>query len=230
VTDKARGWPRRGGAGGASSGRASSGRASSGRAGSARASTPKRGHDLWRTAFFAVLVLAILGGSAWALLGSSLLVVRHEHVSGNRLVPTAKILAAADIRTGTPLATVDTAAAADRVERITQVFTATVGRSWPDTIVITVRERTPQLAVASGTGFELIDAYGVAIEFTQWRPAGLVLLSSPPTPLRDDPGVLAAVSVLRHAMMAEKAAELAVLMRSPGRYYDVSDPATAVTG
>ena len=50
---------------------------------------------------------------------------------------------------GQPLARVNTGATARRVEQITAVLSASVGRSWPDTIVITVRERTPQLAVAA---------------------------------------------------------------------------------
>ena len=70
-----------------------------------------------RTAFFGVLILAILAGAAWALLGSSLLVVRHVRVTGNRLVPAAQVRSAAGIRAGQPLAQVNTAAAAHRVER-----------------------------------------------------------------------------------------------------------------
>ena len=64
-------------------------------------------------------------------------------VTGTGAVPRAEVLRAAGIKPGTPLARVDTAAVARRVERITQVLSAQVSRSWPDTVVITVRERTP---------------------------------------------------------------------------------------
>jgi cell division protein FtsQ len=157
----------------------------------------KRRMDPWRAAFFGVLVLAILGGGAWALLGSGLLVVRHEEVTGNGTIPAAEILAAAGIRHGTPLASVNTAAAARRVEQIDQVLSATVSRAWPDTIVISVRRRTPVLAVASGREFALIDPSGVTVRLSRRRPAGIPLLAPPPAQLRGSRDVLAAATVLR---------------------------------
>jgi cell division protein FtsQ len=153
-------------------------------------------HDPWRTGFFGVLVLAILAGAGWALLGSSLLVVRHEEVTGNRDLGTSAVLAAAAIRPGTPMASLNTGDAARRVEQIAQVLTATVSRSWPDTVVITVRMRTPALAVASGGQFALIDGSGVTVRLSQRRPAGMPLLTQPPAQLRGSGGVRAAVTIL----------------------------------
>jgi cell division protein FtsQ len=221
--------------------------------------------DPWRTAFFGVLILGILGGAAWALLGSSLLVVRHEEVTGsNRLVPAAEVLAAAGIRRGTSMASLDTAAVARRVEQITQVLSATVSRSWPDTVVIAIRERTPVLAAPSGRGYALIDRFGVTVEWSRHRPAGMPLISPAPTADGGSQGIQAAATVLRQLPEGlrkrvvsvsapsagavtlrlrggvtvvwgspdqgqAKAAELIVLLRTKARYYDVSDPATAVT-
>jgi cell division protein FtsQ len=226
--------------------------------------TGRRGRDPWRAAFFGVLILAILGGGAWALLGSSLLVVRHQEVTGNRLVAAAEVVAAAGIRDGTPLASVNTAAAARRVDQISQILSATVSRSWPDTIVISVRERTPVLAVASDGGFALIDRTGVGVRWSRHRPAALPLFDPPPGQLRGSPAVAAAAAVLRllparlRARLAAiaapsaqrvtlqlrggitvlwgtasqsktKAQEVIALLRTGARYYDVSDPTTAVT-
>jgi cell division protein FtsQ len=224
----------------------------------------KRRMNPWRAAFFGVLVLAVLGAGAWALLGSSLLAVRHEEVTGNGTIPAAEILAAAGIRHGTPLAAVDTSAAARRVEQIDQVLSATVSRSWPDTIVISVRQRTAVLAVAGGGEFALIDPFGVTVRWSRRRPAGMPLLASPPGQLRGSQDVLAAATVLRELparlreMVASisapspqevtlhlrggitvvwgaasaaqaKAGEVLTLLRTGARYYDVSDPNTAVT-
>ena len=150
-----------------------------------------------RAAFFGVIILAILAGAAWALLGSSLLVVRHVVVTGNRLVPAARVRAAAGIRAGQPLARVNTAAAAQRVDRIAAVLSTTVSRSWPDTIVIRVRERTPQLAVAAAGGFDLVDQHGVTVRWAPRKPPGLPVLSAPPTVLRGNGGVLAAALVMQ---------------------------------
>lgn len=226
---------------------------------------PARGRpEPWRTAFFGVIVLAILGGAAWALLGSSLLVVRHVQVTGDRLVPAAEVRAVAAIRPGTPLATVNTGAAAHRVEQIAPVLSAQVTRSWPDTIVITVRERTPALAVAGAGRYQLIDGSGVVVRSASRKPAGLPLLTDAPALLRGCPQVRAAVEVLgqlpprlRSRVVSvsaaeastvtlrlaggitvlwggvggatQKAAELTVLLATHARYYDVSDPSTAVT-
>jgi cell division protein FtsQ len=150
-----------------------------------------------RAVFFGGIILAILAGAAWALLGSSLLVVRHVVVAGTRQVPAAQIRTAAGIRVGQPLARVDTSAAARRVERIPAVLSATVSRSWPDAIVITVRERTPQLAVSAGGGYDLIDSHGVTVRWAQHKPSGMPLLTAPPAILRGNGGVLAAALVLR---------------------------------
>jgi len=217
-----------------------------------------------RTVFFGFLVLAILAGAAWALLGSSLLVVRHIQVTGNRLVTAAQVRHAAGIRTGAPLATLNTAAAARRVERLAPVLSATVGRSWPDTIVITVRERTPVFAVGAPGGYQLIDSHGVTVRRATRRPVSMPLLSAAPAVLRGNPAVSAAAAVfgqlpgnLRNRIAsvsaasassvtlhltggitvlwggagdpAQKLAELGMLLRKHARYYDISDPSTAVT-
>ena len=155
----------------------------------------------WKAAFFALMAAAIVSGAVWALLGSSLLVVRSVTVTGNHLVPTAEVLQAADVKLGTPLVRINTAAVARRVEGITQVQSARVSRHWPDAVVITVQERTPALAVASGRGYVLIDKFGVAVIRVARRPSGMVVLSWPPSSpalasLRGSPAVLAAVTVL----------------------------------
>ena len=160
----------------------------------------------WRAAFFALTAAAIVAAAFWALLGSSLLVVRSVTVTGNHLVPTAEVLQAADVKPGTPLVRINTEAVARRVERITQIQTARVSRHWPDAVVITVQERTPALAVASGRGYVLIDKFGVAVRRVARRPPGMVVLSWAPSPtassspalasLRGSPAVLAAVTVL----------------------------------
>jgi cell division protein FtsQ len=155
----------------------------------------------WKAAFFALAAAAIVAGAAWALLGSSLLVVRSVTVTGNRIVPTAEVLQAAGIKPGTPLVRINTSAVARRVEQITQVQSARVSRHWPDAVVITVLERTPALAVASGRGYVLIDKFGVAVSRAARRPPGMVVLSwtpwsAPLASLRGSPAVLAAVTVL----------------------------------
>jgi cell division protein FtsQ len=143
-------------------------------------------------------VAAILAAAAWALLGSSLLVVRSVTVTGGATVPRAEVLRAAAIRPGTPLIRVNTGAVARRVERIAQVQSAQVSRHWPDSVVVSVLARTPALAVAAGGGFDLVDRFGVVVSHVAARPPGLMLLDTAQAPaaLRGNPGIRAAVTVL----------------------------------
>jgi cell division protein FtsQ len=163
--------------------------------------TAKRGRpDPWKTMFFVVAICALLGGIAWALLGSSFFVVRSVQVSVSGPVSRAKVLAAAGLRLGTPLIRVDTAAIERRIDRVTQVQSARVSRSWPDTVLISTVPRTPMFAVRAGHGYDVMDSYGVVLGRDSRRPAGLVLLKPPPGPvktLRGKPAVLTAGTVLR---------------------------------
>ncbi len=162
----------------------------------------------WRAAFFGVIAVGVLVGVSYAFLGPKVLVVRSVVVSGTHLVPASQVRAAAGIPLGEPLLRVNTAAAARRVEAITQVRSAQVSKSWPDRILITVQERTPVLAVArppaagstsaAGGGYDLIDASGVIVRTAQAKPRGMAVFW-PPVPftaLQGSPSVAAAATVL----------------------------------
>ncbi|MGH3304925.1 MAG: cell division protein FtsQ/DivIB [Streptosporangiaceae bacterium] len=225
----------------------------------------RRGHERGRLLFAAGLALVILAVAGWALLGPTLLVVRHVRVTGaSPQVPAAAVREAAGIALGTPLARLDTAAATRRVERLQTVLSARVSRAFPDTVVIAVVPRVPALAVPAGSGYALVDSSGVTVSFAAAVPAGIPVLTSPPLMLRGSPAVRAAALVtqglpaqLRGLVRAvsatgvsvtlqlaggvtvvwggpgqgpQKAAELSALLGTHARYYDVSDPATAVTG
>ena len=165
---------------------------------SVSAQPPRARGGHWKAVFFGLAAVGIVVVAAWALLGSSLLVVRSVAVTGGAGVPRAEVLRAAGIRSGTPLVRVDTAAVARRVERINQVQSAQVSKHWPDSVVITVRPRTPALAVAASGGFDLVDRFGVVVSHVATRPAGMPLLdtTAAPASLRGSPAVRAAVTVL----------------------------------
>ena len=218
-------------------------------------------------AIIALTAVAMAGAATWALLGSGLFAVRAFVITGTHLVPESEVLAAAAVRPGTPLIQVNTAQVAARVLTIRQVAGVQVSTSWPDRVVIVVRERTAALAVAlPGGGYDLIDGNGVVLRQAQARPPGLPLyVAAAVSGLAGDPSVAAAAAVLgelpasiRSAVTsvtaagpdqvtlqlrsgvtilwggaedaAAKAQELAALMTTRAHYYDVSSPATAVTG
>ena len=229
----------------------------------------RRRRARWVAVLLLLAAMGVAGGATWALFDSSLFAVRSVVVTGTRLVPESEVLAVAGVRPGTPLIRVSTARVAARVLTITQVVGVRVTKTWPDRVVIAVRERTSALAVAlPGGGFDLIDANGVIVQSAATRPAGLPLYTTTTTAaassLRGDPDVAAAAAVLgglpaslRSSVTsvivpspdqvtlnlrsgvailwgsaddaAAKAKELAILMQTHARSYDVSSPATAVT-
>jgi cell division protein FtsQ len=205
-----------GGAGVGSAGASSTGE---GGGGPGAARPRRRRRDLWKTAFFGLAIVAILGGAAWALLGSKFLVVRSVEVTGPAAVSRAEVIADAGIRLGTPLIRVNPATVARRVERLTLVQSAQVRRAWPDKIVISVQERTAVLAVPDGGGYELIDKFGVILRQVARRPHGMPVLHPPaaalPASLRGSADVLAAATVLR---------ELPVRLARAVRTIDAPDP------
>jgi cell division protein FtsQ len=148
---------------------------------------------------FALTAVLIVGVMAWALLGSTLLVVRSVRVTGNgRAVSAAQVVSAAGIAHGQPLIWVDTGAIARRVERLTQVQSAQVSKDWPTTLVIAVRLRTPVFSMAVHGGYALVDAYGVSLAEVGKRPRGLPVLTvhTASGTLRGSPAVRAAAAVL----------------------------------
>jgi cell division protein FtsQ len=172
-----------------------------------------------RSAALGVLALAaIVAVAAWVLLGSRLLAVRSVVVTGTRLVPQSEVLAAAGIEPGTPLIRVNTAQVAARVETIRQVQSARVTRSWPDRVVIAVRERTPALAVpAPGGGFDLVDPDGVIVQWAARRPAGfpVYITAAVISSLRGDPDVWTAATVLGDLPARLRASVISVTAPSP---------------
>lgn len=238
--------------------------------------------DPWKAAFFGLAAVALVAGVTWALLGSSFLVLRTVRTTGSA-VPRSAVLSAADVRMGTPLIRIDTAAVAHRVERVTQVQAARVTLSWPDGLVIWTKRRTATFALRVAGGYDVLDSYGVVLRRSVTVPLGLLPIRLAPAragaaragasqagagqagSFRRDGAVLAAGAAVRTlpawlrsrvvqvradgpadvifvmrggpvvrwggpAHAAAKAAEVAVLLRTKARYYDVSDPASAVTG
>ena len=151
-------------------------------------------------AFVALAAAGVVAAAGWVLFGSPLLAVRSVTVSGTHLVPQSEVLAESGVVPGTPLIRVNTAQAAARIERIAQVSSAQVTRSWPNRLVIVVRERTPVLVLPAygGGGYDLADADGVVLMRVARRPAGLPLYPTvaPDGALRGNPDLAAAAAVL----------------------------------
>lgn len=141
---------------------------------------------------------------AFALIGyfvlwhTPLIAVRGLRVRGAKSVSAASVLTAAQISTGSPMAALDTAAAAVRIERIPQIAAATVSRDWPGTVLISVVERVPAALVPAGSGYAVVDSGGVVFGHSADLRAGLPVIdvSGAAKDAQVVPGALAALRAL----------------------------------
>jgi cell division protein FtsQ len=127
----------------------------------------------------AVLVSAL---TAWIVGFSPLLGAKTVTVRGAHLVTAAQVRAAAGIKSGTPLVRLDPGAIARRVEKLPEVATARVSRSFPSTVAITVVERVALGYLESDTRFVLVDKTGDQFRSVSTAPRGLPLFAVPSGP------------------------------------------------
>lgn len=139
----------------------------------------------------AVLLVVVLGAVAWF---SPLLSVRSVTVRGETSVTEQQVLDALDVPAGTRLLGLDTAAAAARVAALPRVASATVDRTLPSRVTVTVVERTPVAWVAAADGQHLLDASGV--DYAVEAPAPGLPQLTVATPGPGDPSTRAALGVL----------------------------------
>lgn len=129
-----------------------------------------------RTLALAVGGVVVGALAIWLLYFSSLFAVHHVSVSGEQSMSAAEIEAAAKVSFDTPLIEANLDQIRKRVQALPAVRSATVSRSWPQTISITVTERVPIAVVSSPSGLRNIDASGVTFGRMSRRPAGLPLI------------------------------------------------------
>jgi cell division protein FtsQ len=152
----------------------------------------------WRAALpwvLAVGLAALVGVTAWIVVGTSVLGVRQVRVAGVEILTAAQVRDAAAVPAGHPMAALDTSAISDRVSALPPVERVRVFRKWPGTVVIEVVERTGVAAVPQDGRFAVVDASGVVFRSLTQRPADLPLVRVA-APGRDDPATRGALSVV----------------------------------
>jgi cell division protein FtsQ len=111
-----------------------------------------------RLAVAATPVLLVVGGVL-----SPVLDVDEVRVSGNKQLSTAAVLEIADVRPGSRMVGVDTAAVARRFDSTPVVRSVEVRRSWPGMVEILVVERQPAIGVSLAGRVAVFDAEGIEI-------------------------------------------------------------------
>ena len=94
---------------------------------------------------------------------SALVALEEVAVEGADRLEAAEVRAAADLELGTSILRLRLGEARERVERLPLVRSADARRADPLTVVVTVTEREPALAVTDGEADRLIDRDGVVV-------------------------------------------------------------------
>lgn len=132
-----------------------------------------------RVALLGILAVAIVAALTWVLAFSSLLTLRSVEVVGVPDDAVARVLAVAEPPMQTPLARVDTDAVAERIAELPEVQSATVSRSWPRSLLISVQPRTGLATLEVAEGVRLVDESGVVFDPVGDLPTGLPELRVP---------------------------------------------------
>lgn len=127
----------------------------------------------WRKVLAAVAVLTALGLVVYALYFSAWLRAERIEVVGNQQLTEKQVLAAAEARTGGPLATVDLEAIRIRIRSLATVKSVDVSRHWPHAIRIEIVERTPVAVLDRADVDTYLDRDGVAFGRLRAAPKDL---------------------------------------------------------
>ncbi|QKV74676.1 cell division protein FtsQ/DivIB [Amycolatopsis sp. Hca4] len=151
-----------------------------------------------RRRWVALLSVLTVVALVYLLFFSSMLGVQDVAVNGARTVPVDQIRTVAAVPADKPMLRLSTDDIRDRVAAMPGIATVEVSRSWPNTVEITVTERTAIAFFDSGPGGDgvhLVDGGGVVFKTVPARPAGLPELKLPKVSA-DDPVTRAVTAVL----------------------------------
>lgn len=160
----------------------------------------------WIRAGIGALVAVVLLGLGWVVCFSDVFAVRSVQVAGVARLDPAQVERVAQVPHGGSLALLDTAPIAARIRTLAPVADVDVSRKFPNTVRISITERTPVVVLSSPAGRRLVDADGVA-----YAPAGegaenrylVVRTTNPELPAADVKQILAMLAALPEQLRAE---------------------------
>lgn len=126
----------------------------------AAGSRPRRHRLRWTL----VGLLVVLVGAAAVVAFTPLVPVRTVDVRGEVEVPRDRLLAAAGIEVGDPVARLDLRSARDGLRALPQVASAKVSRSWNGTVRLTVTPERPLVGVVGPSSAAEVSANGRVIK------------------------------------------------------------------
>jgi cell division protein FtsQ len=136
-------------------------------------------------ALLVVVAVCIVGAAALGALHSSLFAAKHFTVTGAVNTPVAEVLDSAGLLAHPPLVDLNAVRAAERIDALPWIKSATVVAHWPDSVTVSVTERTAVVAIETPGGasshatWALVDDTGRVLAEVATKPQGLVPLSVP---------------------------------------------------
>lgn len=136
----------------------------------------RRRLEMLRPTLLVIAVLAVVAFAGWVAFFSTWLAADEVQVLGARVVSSRRVVAAADVRPGTPLVRVDLDAVNRKVAAIPAVAGVSVHRTWPHTLTITVTERTPVATIRRSGGWWVLDPEGSLYNRSRVRDPALAVV------------------------------------------------------
>lgn len=131
----------------------------------------------WRRVVALLLLIGLVVGTVWLFYFSDALAVKDVEVHGTRTLASEEVREVAGVPSGQPLARVDLDAIRARVEALAVVRDAEVTRTWPDRVLIDVKERVAIAVVEIGGRTRGMDAEGVVFSDYPKPPPGMPQVS-----------------------------------------------------
>jgi cell division protein FtsQ len=125
----------------------------------------------WLLGIFAVGAIAAL---VWLVWFSTVLVAKDVEVEGMSTLPESTIRHQADVPLGVQLARLDTVAIETRVARMERIDSVDVRRRWPNTVLVSVKERVPVGWVLSNGAIRYVDRHGTDFRTVSVEPENLL--------------------------------------------------------
>jgi cell division protein FtsQ len=115
-----------------------------------------------------VLVLAVV-----VAVYSPLMALTTIRVEGTSRIDRASVQTALDSQLGTPLARVDFGEIKQKLKGFPLIESYVTEEEPPHTLVVTITEREPIVAVKTGSGYDLVDPAGIVVESDPNKPNGM---------------------------------------------------------
>ena len=118
----------------------------------------------------AASVVLVLGVSILVAVFSPLMALRTIEIKGTSRVDDTQLRQALSDQMGTPLARLDFGAIKKDIAGFPLIESYVTEEEPPHTLVVTVTERTPVVAVKSGDSFQLVDPAGIVVQSAPTQP------------------------------------------------------------